>query len=71
LEESLKGLDRSLLSHPEKTRDVEIDLIDQRQILVAFGVLDFVNADGVDLAKHPVLQAVRDNVLDGVENLFP
>jgi len=43
-------------AHPKQARDVEIDLINQRQVLVAFGVLDFIDADGIDLPQHPVLQ---------------
>jgi hypothetical protein len=38
---------------------------------VAFGVLDFVNADGIDLAEHTMLQPIGDDMFDGVENLFP
>ncbi len=49
----------------------EIDLVDQRQVFVAFGVLDFVDSDGVDLAEHPVFQAPGDDVFDRVENLLP
>ncbi len=69
--ESLEGLDTPFLSHPEQTSDDDIDLVDQRQILVAFGVLDFVNTDGVDPAECPVLQPPSDEVLDGIENLVP
>ncbi len=70
-EESLKGFDRSFPSDPEQARDAEIDLINQRQVLVAFGVLDFIDADGIDLAEHPMFQPKGDDVFDGVENLFP
>jgi hypothetical protein len=69
--ESLEGLNGPLLSHPEQTGDADIDLVDQRQILVPFGLLDFVNADGVDLPQHPVLQTPGDDVLDRIENLVP
>jgi hypothetical protein len=48
-EESLERLDRSFTADPEQTRDAEIDLINQRQILVSFGVLDFIDSDGIDL----------------------
>ena len=64
--ESLEGLDGPFLAHPEQTGDADIDLVDQRQIFVAFGVLDFVNADGVDLAQRPVLQSPGDDVLDSI-----
>ena len=38
---------------------------------MAFGVLDFIDADGFDLAQRPVLQTPGDHMFDGVENLFP
>ena len=47
-EESLKGFDRSLLPDPKQTGDAEIDLINQGQVLVPFGVLDFIDPDGID-----------------------
>jgi hypothetical protein len=40
------------LAHPEQAREAEIDLIDQRQVFVAFGVLDFIDSDGTDLAER-------------------
>ena len=70
-EESLKGFDGSFLADPEQAGDAEIDLINQRQVLVPFGVLNFVHADGVDLAENTVFQPEGDDVFDGVENLFP
>jgi hypothetical protein len=44
-EESLERLDGSFLAHPEQAGDADIDLVDQRQVLVAFGVLDFIDAE--------------------------
>src|ERR1700687_2321517 len=70
-EESTEGLDRPFFSDPEQTRDVEIDLIDQGQVLVAFGVLDFIDTAGVDLPQRPMLQSPRDDMLDRIKNLFP
>ena len=70
-EESLKGLDRSFLADPEQTRHPEIDLINQRQVLVAFGILDFIHADGVDSPERTMLQTPGDDVLDGVVYLLP
>jgi hypothetical protein len=49
-EESLKGFDGSFAAHPKQARDVEIDLINQSQILVAFGILGLIDADRIDLA---------------------
>jgi hypothetical protein len=47
-EESLKGFDGSFLAYPEQAGDAEVDLINQRQVFVALGVLDFNDADGVE-----------------------
>jgi len=38
---------------------------------VAFGVLDFIDANGVDLAEHAVLQPPSDHMFDGIKNLVP
>ena len=65
-EESLKGVDRSLFADPKQTGDAQIDLINQCQILVAFGILDLIDTDGVDLTELPVLQTPDDNMFDRV-----
>jgi hypothetical protein len=44
-------------SNPEKAGHAQIDLVDQGEIFVTFGVLDFVDADGVNLAEDPVFEA--------------
>ena len=49
-EKSPKGFDGSFAAHPKQARDVEIDLINQSQVLVAFGILDLIDADRIDLA---------------------
>jgi hypothetical protein len=59
------------LSNPKQARDAEVDLVNQRQVLVAPGVLDLVDADGVDLAQSAMLQSEGDNVFHCVKNLFP
>jgi hypothetical protein len=38
---------------------------------VPFGVLDFIDADGVDLAERSVLETPGDDMFDRVENLVP
>jgi hypothetical protein len=70
-EEPLEGFDGSFLAHPEQTGDANIDLIDQGQVFVAFGVLNFIDADGVDRAERAVLQSPSDDMLDRVADLFP
>ena len=69
--ESLKGFDGSFLADPEQAGDANIDLVYQRQILAAFGVLDFIDANGVDLAERAVLQSPGDDMFDRIENLVP
>ena len=48
-EGSLEGFDGSCFAHPEQSGDAPIDLVDQGEVLVALGVLDFIDADDVDL----------------------
>src|SRR6185436_7806589 len=62
-EESLERFDGSLLAYPEKAGDAQIDLVDQGEVFVPFGVLDLVDSDGVNLAEHSVFQAPGDHVL--------
>jgi hypothetical protein len=38
---------------------------------VAFGVLDFIDADGVDLAERAVLQSPSDDMFNRIEHLVP
>jgi hypothetical protein len=70
-EESLEGLDGRFLAHPEQAGDADVDLVSQRQILVALGVLDFIDASGVDLTERAVLQSPGDNMFDRVKHLVP
>ena len=70
-EESLEGLDSPLFPDPKQTGDAEIDLINQRQVLVPLGVLDFINLYGIDLTERAVLQPERDDMFDRVKDLVP
>src|ERR1700730_14485482 len=67
-EESLKG---SLFAYPGKAGDADIDLVDQNEVLVALGVLDFAHSDGIDLSQNPMFEAPGDDVLDSIADLFP
>jgi hypothetical protein len=70
-EESLEGFDGSFFAYPEKAGHAQIDLVDQGEIFVTSGVLDFVDSDSVNLAEHTVLQAPGDHMLHRVEDLVP
>src|SRR5258708_16002159 len=70
-EESLKGFDGPLFADPEQPRHPGVDLVDQCQILVAFGVLDLVHADGPDRRQRPMLQSPLHDILDSVTAFVP
>src|ERR1043166_2134616 len=65
--ESFQGFDGSFFAYPEEAGDAQIDLIDQGEVFVTFGVLDFVDSDGINLAEYSMLQAPYDHVLHRVE----
>ncbi len=71
---SQPGVDKfngSFPADPEQAREALVDLVNQRQVFVALGVLDLIHADGPDRLQRAMLQAPGDDVLDGVANLFP
>src|SRR5882672_8238162 len=69
--EALEGFDGALLAYPEQTSEPMIDLVDQRQVLVTLGVLDFIHADGTDRLQRAMLQAPVDHVFDSIADLIP
>ncbi len=71
MEKSLKGFDGPLAADPEQTGHAEIDLVNQRQVLVTFGVLDLIDSDGIDPTELAVFQSVGDDMLHCVEDLVP
>ena len=38
---------------------------------MAFGVLDFIDTDGIDGTERAVLQSIGDDILNGIEDLIP
>jgi len=70
-EESLEGFDGSFSPYPEQAADADVDLVDQGQVLVAFGVLDFIDANGVDLTERAMLQSPGDDMFHRIEHLVP
>ncbi|MFZ0594886.1 MAG: hypothetical protein WAM39_30785 [Bryobacteraceae bacterium] len=55
---------------PEQAGDAKVDLVNQCQVLVALGVLDFIDADGVDLRQFPVFQAQVTTCSTASKTLF-
>ncbi len=65
--------DARVRSFPTQSRRVTlvIDLVDQRQVFVAFGVLDFIHADRPDRRQGAMRQPPADHILDGVAHRVP
>lgn len=47
-EKTLEGFAGAFLANPEQAGEPLVDLVDQRQVLVAFGVLDFIHTNGAE-----------------------
>jgi len=70
-EELLEALARALPADPQQAGAAGFDLIDQRQVVVAAAVGNFIDADRFDRIELPVLKPPLHDVLDGVANLLP
>jgi hypothetical protein len=70
-EETLEGFDGAFLADPKKAGEPLVDLVDQGQVFVAFGVLDFIHTNGADRLQGAMLQATADHILDRVAYLVP
>src|ERR1039458_3998967 len=70
-EKFLEGCDGAFPADPQQADDALVDLVDQRQVFVTFGVLDFIHTDGADRFQRAMLQAPTDHILDGEAHLFP
>src|SRR5580658_7672903 len=71
IEEFLERFFGALLTHPEQPRAARLDLVDQRQILMAATVGDFVHADGPDVTQLAMLQTPLHDIGDGLLDLLP
>ena len=68
-EELLEALDRAFFANPEQPRAFLLDLVDQRQILVAFAILDLIHTDGEDRAQAAMRQTPFYYVLHRLAHL--
>ena len=69
--EALEGFDGAFLADPQQAGNSRVDLVDQRQVLVTLGVLDFIHADGADRFQRAVLQTPANHIFDRVAHLVP
>ena len=53
IEELLETLNGAFLADPQQPGATLLDLVDQGQILVPFGILDLIDADGPDRCASP------------------
>src|SRR5713226_7160272 len=70
-EKALEGFDGAFFADPQQAGEPLVDLVDQRQVFVAFGVLDFIHTNGADRLQRAMFQAPADHILDGVAHLVP
>jgi len=70
-EELLEALEGAILADPEQADHAGLDLVDQRQVLMAAAVLDLVDADRADRIEGAPLQAPFDDPLHGLIDLLP
>ena len=61
---------RSLPTHKQAGEPL-VDLVDQRQVFVALGVLDFIHTNCADRLQRAMLQAPANHILDRVAHLVP
>ena len=70
-EELLKALHGAILADPQQPGAALLDLVDQGQVFVAFGILDFVDADRLDQAEMAMFEAPGHHIFDCVADLVP
>ena len=70
-EELLEALDGALLADPQQARAILLDLVDQGQVLVTFGILDLIDADRPDRTQVAMLQPPLHHILHRLADLVP
>ena len=70
-EVALEGLDGAFPADPQQAGQPLVNLVDQRQVFVAFGVLNLIHTDGADRLQGAIVQAKVDHILDGIAHPIP
>ena len=70
-EELLEAFDSAVLADPQQAGGMLLDLVDQRQIFMALGVLDLIDTDGLDRTEAAMLQPPRDDILHCLADFVP
>jgi len=70
-EELLEAFDGAVLANPQQASAMLFDLVDQGQIFMALGVLDLVDADGLDRTEAAMFQPPRHYILDRLADFVP
>ena len=71
LKELCEALFRAVLADPEQTGTAGLDLVYQRQVVVAPAIGDFVDTNGPDLIEAAMGKPPLDDVLHGIVDLLP
>jgi hypothetical protein len=70
-EETLEGCNGAFLADPKQAGEPLVDLVDQGQVFVTFGILDLIHTNGVNRLQGAMLQAPADHIFHGVAHLIP
>ena len=70
-EECSQGVFLAVFDNVEESLTFWVDLIDQRHVVMAFVVSDFIDSKGGDVCEFTVFKAVIDDPLHGTINLVP
>ena len=68
---SVKSLDGKFLTDPKKASGLRVDLIDQHEVRISFGILNFIDANGANVCQSAMLQAPVDDFEDCIADLIP
>lgn len=71
IEELLETLDCAIFPDPQQPSTVLLNLIDQGEMFMPFGILDLVDADRADLTQIAMRKSPLHDVLDGVKYFIP
>jgi hypothetical protein len=67
----VKSLDGKFLTDPKEGSGFRADLIDQQEVPIAFGILNFIDANGANVCQRAMLQAPVDHFEDCIADPIP
>jgi hypothetical protein len=71
LEKTFEGFSFSIFDNGNESLGLILDLVNESHVVVALGVCDLVNANGLDALKIPMFETIVDNPFDRVADIIP